>query len=130
MLNFCESMTPLKYADSFTEDEFARLSVHPCLSMGEHWSGYVKDSTFYLHRMGTGRCIYIVQLTHDVDRWVVTQAHVVDNPSWYKRSPEEDHEIALLRWLIRSLALGQDVAFPHRPGLFVALMRRLTRRFS
>ena len=129
-LSFSQSTSALGYTDTFSEAEFSRLALgHVPADMDDKWFAYLEVDTLYLHRSWTDRCIYTLRFTKESNSWAVSQALVVDDPAWYKRSTD-DYEAALLRWLIRGLLLHQDVPFPDRPSLITRVARRLTRRRS
>ncbi len=109
----------LPYEDFFTEEESEDIltTVLPEV-MEDKWIVLQNDCTLDFHRSWTGFHVYSVETEYDPVRG---GAYVVR--TWVNREPEQYSctndmlDVARVRWLLRTMVLGQDLPYPVDPSL-------------
>ena len=106
---------PMDYRDVFTWAEWRELrrGYIPEV-MEEKWFIYEGEGTLHLHRSWTGFETYRVTLRPTNDGMEVISASYESDVDLY-RSGGPRYEEQMVRWLLRSLVLGQQVEFPTYP---------------
>jgi hypothetical protein len=106
---------------SFSEEEYQRLQIGLVpQEMEEKWFLYFEEGWLFFHRSWTGYCIYQVRVepcapqgVPSASQYRIAEAWVSRDASTY-RYTDDDHERALLLFLIEHLLLGYDVPFPRQ----------------
>jgi len=97
---------------SFTESEFEQMKqgLIPEV-MEDKWFIYHADGWFHFHRSWTGYCIYQVQIQERKPYFRVAKILVSRDVNQYQESSDE-YDLMLLKYLIDSLLLGNNIDFP------------------
>ena len=106
---------------TFSEEEYQRLQIGLVpQEMEEKWFLYFEEGWLFFHRSWTGYCIYQVRVepcgpqgVQSASPYRIAEAWVSRDASTY-RYTDDDHERALLLFLIEHLLLGYDVPFPRQ----------------
>lgn len=104
----------LDYAQGFdaTETKLLRRGFVPS-EMGDRWFAYFQDGWLYFHRSWTGALIYWLKLEQGISGTQVAESWVNRDTSQYNES-DLAFDRKLLDYLVRSLLLDQDIAYPDR----------------
>jgi hypothetical protein len=98
---------PLTGTYSLEEYEGLQRGIVP-RDMDDKWFIVEDAGTLSFYRSWTGICVYQIRLEARADRYEIVDARVNGTVGgidiWY--------EARLLRWLIQTLLLGQDLPFP------------------
>lgn len=79
--------------------------------MEDKWFIYWQDDNLFFHRSWTGYCIYIVHFTAAGGGSRMVQAEVNRDPDQYREANDE-HDVAMISYLIDILLLRQASVFP------------------
>jgi hypothetical protein len=79
--------------------------------MEDKWFIFMERDWLYFHRSWTGTCIYQIRLAREGERYVVTEALTNRKEEQYRETNNE-HDSALLGFLIDNLLLGKQTPFP------------------
>lgn len=115
-----EKCAELDYEEHFTVEESARLlRVVLPEDMADKWMVFFDDFRLSFHRSWTGFCVYAVTLVspdpeEEPTHYCTCDAIVNRDRSQYTAT-DDAFDVALLSWLIRTLLLGQQVAYPIDP---------------
>ncbi|HVH11320.1 MAG TPA: hypothetical protein VM736_16110 [Gemmatimonadales bacterium] len=105
-------MEPILYRATFSAGEYAaiRRGLVP-EEMEDKWFILCEDDVLYLHRTWTGHCVYRVIFRPLHDAYEVHEAYVSTDERFYRRG-NDDHEVRLVDFLIRTLLLDEVIQFP------------------
>ena len=104
-----QAWNPLPYEDSFSDEEFARLRAgYQSRSMEEKWNVDFEQPYLVFRRSWTGMDVFRIRLEPRAGGAVVGSAETCHPPHEEKPS----YSAALLRYLTRSVLLGEAMPFP------------------
>ena len=111
-----EARKELHLRREFTAEEY------DCLARGfipqdmdDKWFIFLETNHLYFHRSWTGHLIYQVRLRKENEQCFVDEVLVNRDPAQYGVT-DDDHDVALLSFLIDNFLLGKQTPFPLPPG--------------
>jgi hypothetical protein len=102
----------LRLSHSYTSSQFERIRQNSVpMDMDEKWFIYYEEPWLYIHRSGTGVCVYGVRFEASADGASIVESWVNrDSEQYTETSIESDRE--LCAFFIGTLLLGQHLEFP------------------